>query len=183
MSPQQGRPSQGDLTGRQKMAAAKTASVDQQQGVIENARVAAEEEEANAHGVFDGKTNQRVDQNRAVVVTEDDDDDYGDEVEDNVEAGQFGAFYSDEQILTGKEDPATIAPIEPTRRVRPPKNIAHDARVTVRFSCDIEKATYGMTNGEPNNYDFKEGRAYEIPYEVAEHFNGLGVIGQWLRGR
>ena len=181
MSPQQGRPSQGDMTGRQKMAAAKEASVAQQQGVIEDAQQAAADEEAKQHGVFDGKTGQRVDQRSAVVV-DDDDDDYDER--DNVEAGQFGAFFPEEQILTGKEDPATVAPVVAARRQpKPPKNIAHDAFVTVRFSCDIEKMTFGIRDGEPNNYDFKEGIAYEIPYELAEHLNGLGVIGQWLRGR
>jgi hypothetical protein len=182
MSPQQGQPSQGDLTGRQKMAAAKDASVRQQQGVIEDAQQAAADEEAKQHGVFDGKSGQRVDQQSAVLVA-DDDDDFDDD-DSNVEAGQFGNFYPEEQILTGKEDPATVAPVVAARRTpRPPKNIAHDARVTVRFSCDIDDMTFGMRNGEPNNYTFKEGIAYEIPYELAEHLNALGVIGQWLRGR
>jgi hypothetical protein len=182
MSPQQGQPSQGDLTGRQKMASAKEASIKQQQGVIADSNAEAAEQEAKQHGVFDGKTQQRVDQKSAVLVDDDDDEEYEDD--DNVEAGQFGNFYPEEQVLTGKEDPATVAPVVAQRRnPRPPKNIVHDARVTVRFSCDIDDMTFGMRNGEPNNYTFKEGIAYEIPYELAEHLNQLGVIGQWLRGR
>jgi hypothetical protein len=183
MSPQQGQPSQGDLTGRQKMANTKAATVKQHQDTVEEAQAAAAEAEAKQHGVFDGKTQDRVDQqNAAVLVDDDDDEDYGDD--SNLEAGQFGSFYPDERVLTGKEDPATVAPVVAARRTpRPPKNIAHDARVTVRFSCDIDDMTFGMRNGEPNNYTFKEGIAYEVPYELAEHLNGLGVIGQWLRGR
>ena len=37
-----------------------------------------------------------------------------------------------------------------------------------------------MINGEPNNYNFKEGLAYRVPLAVAEHLQERRLIRQWI---
>jgi hypothetical protein len=174
----QGRPGPGDFTGRQKAAANKEALLADQERAAENLVVAQEDTEDREFGVFDAQTGQRVD-NRVAIEVED--DEQGEE--------QPAAFFSfpggeAEKVFTGKESPEEIAPALAARKTftRPPMERAHSAVVRIRVDQDIEDMTFGMLNGTPNNYSFKEGFQYDVPYPLAEHLNDLGLIRQFVRG-
>jgi hypothetical protein len=174
MSPQQqNKRSPGDFTGRQKEAQAKEQAVAVQDRQLEMSMSNAVETEAERNGVFDAKTGQRIDQpemaHTAVVV-------------DEQPPPRFGRV--EEQVFTGHESPEEVEPILAARRAQvyeaPATEVARSAFVTVRIDNDIDDMTYGMLNGEPNNYTFKEGLQYSIPREVAEHLNDRGLIRQWM---
>jgi hypothetical protein len=171
MSPQpNGRPSSGDMTGRVKQQAAKDVLAEQQERAGEISMANAVESEEQRNGVFDGRTGQRIDEFTEVLVEE--------------LPTERAGFFPEEPVLSGKEAPEELAPVLATKRTftAPPTQRLHSAFVTVRFDQDIEDMTYGMVNGEPNNFTFKEGLAYKVPLPVAEHLNGLGMVRQWISG-
>jgi hypothetical protein len=90
----------------------------------------------------------------------------------------------EEVILTGQEDPETVEPLIAARKAftPPPVEVVRSSRVRIRVDADLEDMTYGMFNGEPNNYTFREGLTYEVPLEVAEHLNDRGLVRQWISG-
>jgi hypothetical protein len=164
----QGRPSAGDLTGRQKAQAAKEQREAAQERAVEMSMASAEENAAELNGVFDPKSGERVDQqgsHTAIVV-------------DDPEP-----VYDREQVLTGKEDPDVVEAASVSKKIF---SATTDAQVlkspyaTIRVDADIENMTYGMINGEPNNYNFKEGLAYKVPVAVAQHLNDRGLVRQWI---
>jgi hypothetical protein len=53
--------------------------------------------------------------------------------------------------------------------------IAND-KVVIRTHEDIDNMTFGVVNGEPQNYSFKSGVRYSVPREVADHLERLGYI-------
>ena len=47
-------------------------------------------------------------------------------------------------------------------------------KVVIRTITDIEDMTFGVVNGAPQNYTFKQGVKYSVPVEVAAHLERLG---------
>lgn len=164
-----GRPSPGDLTGRQKQAANKEAREEQASRSAEISMQDGAEAEAERHGVFDPKSGAQIDGpsggQKAVMV-------------DDPPVSRFGR--PQEQVFTGQEAPEEVAPAVAARTFNPPPTIVKSSRVRIRVDADIEDMTYGMVNGEPNNYTFKEGLTYEVPLAVAEHLNDRGLVRQWI---
>lgn len=50
--------------------------------------------------------------------------------------------------------------------------------VVIRTVSDIEDMTYGVINGTPQNYTFKQGVRYKVPRDLANYLQNLGYI--WL---
>ena len=95
-----------------------------------------------------------------------------------------GFFHQEDQepVLTGQEDPETVAPIIAARKVfsQPSPEVVRSSSVVIRVDADIDDMTYGMRNGEPDNYTFKEGLKYRVPVQVAEHLNERNLVRQWI---
>jgi hypothetical protein len=51
-------------------------------------------------------------------------------------------------------------------------------KIVIRTTEDIEDMTFGMVNGAPQNYTFKQGVRYSVPREVASHLARLGYT--WI---
>jgi hypothetical protein len=173
-----GQASAGDMTGRLKAQAAREQKEQNAERDAETAMNDQFQSEEELNGVFDAQSGVMIDEGRPTYVV--------DEVEEEESPQQqFGGFRnrSEEPIFTGKESPEALAPAIASRKTfsSPSADIARSPMVRVRVESDIDKMTYGMRNGEPNNFDFKEGLTYEIPREVAEHLDGRGVIKQWVR--
>ena len=47
-------------------------------------------------------------------------------------------------------------------------------KVVIRTIADIEDMTYGVVNGAPQNYTFKQGVKYSVPRELAVYLESLG---------
>jgi hypothetical protein len=171
----QGRPSGGDYTGRQKAIANDQARKDDQDRSAQTTMATAQEIEDQDVGVFDGKSGQRIDDGSVAIEVED---------AEAPEAAffEFQGAGEPEPVLTGKETPEQLAPVIAARKAfsRPQGQVAPSARQRVRVDQDIEDMTYGMINGEPNNYSFKEGFTYEVPWDVAEHLHNLGLVRQFV---
>lgn len=176
---QPGRPSAGDMTGRQKQQLNKEAREVQAERSAEISMMDASESEADRNGVFDAQSGARLNSpaatQTAVMVDE-----------PPAAAGfpQTGDGPPVEPILSGQEDPEVVAPIIAAKKTfnAPPVQVVRSSMVTVRVDQDIDDMTYGMHNGEPNNYTFKEGLQYRIPLPVAEHLNDRGLVRQWIAG-
>lgn len=170
----QGRPGTGDYTGRQKAAANREAHQADQERSAETQMETAAEVEDREHGVFDAHSGQRIDNHVAIEVDD----------EDEEEPAAFFSFPGGEteKVFTGKESPEEIAPALAARKTfaRPPAGRAHSEIVRIRVDQDIDDMTFGMLNGTPNNYSFKEGFQYDVPYPLAEHLNDLGLIRQFV---
>jgi hypothetical protein len=50
--------------------------------------------------------------------------------------------------------------------------------VIIRTITDIEDMTFGVVNGTPQNYSFKQGVRYKVPKELANYLQGIGYL--WL---
>lgn len=167
-------PSSGDFTGRQK------AQMNKDQAKANEERAAEMSMATEAHnveeqdGVFDAQSQERVDEPRPSHMVED--------VEESAPSG-FPQPGDVEPVLTGKEAPEELAPILASRKafsqpVQPGR--VRSAMATIRVDQDIDDMTYGMRNGEPNNYTFREGLSYRVPVEVADHLNDRGLVRQWV---
>lgn len=168
-----GGPSAGDMTGRLKAQANKDQAAADQAQAEAAAHQQAADQQIDMNGIFDGKSEERIDAPgpREVQVVE----------EAAEPAPGFGeAPYPREEVFTGQEDPEDAPPPAPKAFTMPPPQVLRSATAVVRVAEDVEKMTYGMKNGEPDNYNFKEGRAYRVPTSVAEHLHGLGLVSQWL---
>jgi hypothetical protein len=175
--PQPQRPGSGDFTGRQKQQAAKEQAVALKERSAEMSMATSAETEEELFGVFDAQSGERInepDPSSVAVLDE----------EDDVEVARPPRFGGapQEQVFTGKEPPELqVPPVQAKRAFSQAAYVARPAEVTIRVDQDIEKMTYGMTlNGEPNNFDFKEGLAYKVPIAVADHLNERGLIRQWI---
>jgi hypothetical protein len=169
-----GRPSAGDLTGRQKQAANKEQREEQASRAAEISMQDGAQSQAEQHGVFDAQSGAQIDGpgSRQAVVVE----------KAPVTRDRFNR--PEETILTGQEDPDVVAPVIAAHKqfTPPPVEVVRSSRVRIRVDADVDEMTYGMFNGEPNNYTFKEGLQYEVPLPVAEHLNDRGLIRQWISG-
>ena len=47
-------------------------------------------------------------------------------------------------------------------------------KVVIRTISDIEDMTYGVINGTPQSYTFKQGVKYSVPRELAQYLESLG---------
>jgi hypothetical protein len=163
--PQTQRPGAGDYTGRQKTVQAKeqAKAVEERQNQMSMATAVETEEELN--GVFDPQSQERLNAPQVIEL-------------DEQPPPRFGQ--SQERVFTGKEPPEQqVAP--PPRPVIQRFDVAYTPEVTIRVDQDVENMTYGLTpNGEPNNFTFKEGLAYKVSRDVAEHLNQRGLIRQWM---
>lgn len=172
---QNGRPSSGDFTGRQKQQAAKAQAVATDERAAEMSMATAVEHEGELHGIFDPKSGERLSDdapgpNTAIKVDH-----------EPVAEEERGGFFRGEQVLTGQEPEEEVAPAVVARKTfTTPPQVLRRANVTIRVDQDVDKMTYGMKNGEPDNYSFKEGLAYEVPTPVAEHLNERGLVRQWI---
>jgi hypothetical protein len=172
MSPQ---PSSGDYTGKTKQTLAKTATQEQRDRTAEMSMATQLEDEGRREGVWDGQTGQRIDTPLSVEEVEPED------------APEHGGFFPPEQmpveqVFTGKETDEEMVPHLASRAATPPapQLLLRQPFVKVRLNADVDDMTYGMRNGEPNNFTFKEGFVYEIEVELAEHLNQRGLVGQWV---
>jgi Icc-related predicted phosphoesterase len=50
--------------------------------------------------------------------------------------------------------------------------------VVIRTIADIEDMTYGVVNGTPQNYSFKQGVRYKVSKDLANYLQGIGYL--WL---
>ena len=50
--------------------------------------------------------------------------------------------------------------------------------VIIRTITDIEDMTFGVINGTPQNYSFKQGVRYKVSKELANYLQGIGYL--WL---
>lgn len=171
------RASAGDMTGRAKEQMAKVQAQEIQEKFADTSVATAAQAEEERSGVFDAKSGERIDApgaHEAVVVEE--------------AKPSFGGRQSGEPVLSGKESPeaadeAAIASRRAAAAVVTQEadvEVLKNAMVTVRLDSDVEEMTYGMINGEPNNYNFKEGLAYRVPLAVAEHLQERRLIRQWI---
>lgn len=185
-----------NYTGRQQETAARTSRKDAQERAAKETVEAAEEERDAVNSVFDPQTGERLEGPRpsrvATVVDEDDDDleddeeddetlTLGDEDDEDEGDATFG-HQPDEPFFSGHETDEEIAPVLAKRRERRPvrRNRVRNPYARIRIDQDVEDMTYGMVNGEPNNYTFREGLAYQVPIEVAEHLDERGLVRQWI---
>lgn len=170
MAQQQNRPSSGDMTGRQKVQQSKEARLADQDRAAEMSMATAVQTDEELHGTFDAQSGDRIDAPAAHTAVE-------------VEPEPQGFFRPDnEPTLTGQEDPEVVAPIIAARKAvvaQPPVEVVKSSHVEIRVDSDIDDMTYGMRNGEPNNFTFKEGLKYRVPLAVAEHLNDRGLIRSW----
>lgn len=171
------------MTGRLKAQNAK----EQQKADQENADEARRQSVETAHddlvGVYDPKTGDRIDDDGVDVIDVDDDGEGESEFEEAAEFPQFPRLRTDQEpVFTGQEDPDTVAPIIAARRSfsQPDVEITRATTVKIRVDQDIEKMTYGMRNGEPNNYDFREGAVYRVEWGLYEHLNERGLVRQMI---
>lgn len=200
----------GDMTGQLKDQAAVDQLQADRATQGDDLRTAAAEEEAQTNGVHDPQTGKQIGtlrQGRDVEVIEASDDDEDDddvedldgpeEATDADESGQppqigrpsrrrrisSGFPGGDtEPVFTGKEPlEMQVAPEAHPRGFSRPEYEARPLKSTVRIAADIEKMTYGMENGEPNNYSFREGFVYEVPTALADHLAERHLIAQWIK--
>lgn len=174
----QRRPSSGDHTGRQKQQDARTQSEAVKDRQREISMATAIENEEEQHGVFDPQSGERLDFDEVGSPRVA----YVEEVDVAPNGLLAGYRPNAEPVLTGKEAPEDIEPVLAARQAftQPPTEMVYSPFVQIRVDADIEKMTYGMVNGEPNNYDFKEGLQYRVPREVAEHLNERNLVRQWM---
>lgn len=170
---QQGRPGAGDYTGRQKATMNKEAALADRDRSAEMSMATAISRQDEEFGVYDAHTGERIDGDVAIDVVE--------ETEDADFFGFPGA--PEEKILTGKETEEELAPVIAARKTfsRPKAETAYSSIVRIRVDQDIDDMTFGMINGEPNNFTFKEGFMYDVSFALAEHLNSLGLIRQFVR--
>lgn len=165
---QPNRPRPGDFTGKTKHTQARDQQAALRERRTETTMITAAEEEAEATGLFDPQSQERID----VTPTE--------EVIERPPAPQFGEYVppsQQEPVFTGHESEEELAPYLAARDVAPPPvPVADSAMIVVRVDQDIEKMTYGMRNGEPNNFDFREGLRYKVPRELAEHLRERDLV-------
>ena len=183
----------GDLTGRQKAEEAKEERRAADESRVAQAAAADDDAEARAHGVFDPKTGERLngpEDGEALLVGE---EGGGDPVELRPSPSFADRFPTppsfgspEESVFTGKEtDIEAAAAAQEQRRTEAERRrldpeIAHNRTARIRLAYDLEKMTFGMLNGEPNNYSFKAGLVYEVPWTLAQHLNDLGYVSHWL---
>ena len=170
MSP--ARPSAGDLTGKLKAEAAHDQLQQQRDRSAEMSLASAIEEEEQRSGVFDPRTQQRLDSPVAVV-------------EETTLPGE--GFYAPERapaepVFTGKETEEQMTPYLASRNApQIPRSVVRSPLVKIRVAQDIEDMTYGFTDhGEPNNMTFREGFVYEVDVNIADHLNQRGLVAQWV---
>jgi hypothetical protein len=51
-------------------------------------------------------------------------------------------------------------------------------KIIIRTITDIEDMTYGVVNGAPQSYTFKQGVRYNVPRDLALYLQGLGYL--WI---
>ena len=51
-------------------------------------------------------------------------------------------------------------------------------KVVIRTHHDIEDMTYGVVNGTPQSFTFKQGVKYSVPRDLALYLQGLGYL--WM---
>jgi hypothetical protein len=170
----------GDLTGRTKATQQHAALEEQREAASRLAMASAVAAEEDQSGIFDPQTQQRLNTNEAVIVVDERGvpDPYYDD------HPMVGDLFESEPVFSGQEDPVQADQI--AAAYEPPRvasaGIPYDAEmVIIRTNWDIPDMTWGMRNGVPNNYTFREGRAYEVPVALAEHLNALGAIRQFVR--
>lgn len=167
--PQPGRPTAGDMTGRKKESDGKQAAQAQAEAAAAMSIATASVTDEEQHGIFDPQTGGLVDSGP-----------------ENVTAVPAPSAFnapraSSEAVLSGKESKDQIDAAVASRRTpgEAPVHIVPAAMVTIRVDGDIEDMTYGMINGEPNNFTFKEGLQYRVPYAVAQHLQERGLVRSW----
>lgn len=173
--PQPTKLSPGDMTGRMKQHQAHEQAQALKDRQTEISMATAVEVEELEDGLFDPQSGSRLNEPRAAktaVIVPD---------PEPPSSPRFGSRPRDtEPVFTGKEPvEQQPRPVEGGPKVRPPFQIARGATVDVRLNSDLEGMTYGMYNGEPNNYNFREGLKYRVPVDVAEHLYNLGYLAQW----
>lgn len=197
------RPGAGDYTGNLKAQDARTQAVDASEQQVKASfrrREAIREEET---GVFDAQSGQRtglvdgpdvmdgpggsnvfdaIDRQfqRGSVAEDIDDEEDSRDYEPSMR--RLDGLFEEEEILSGRETPEQLGEVLERRKIFKGRHeTVHAAEVTIRVDQDVPDMTYGMRNGEPNNFNFKEGMIYKVPYEVFEHLNERGLVRQRLR--
>jgi hypothetical protein len=167
------RPSPGDFTGKQKAALAREQQQATEDREVEMSMANETQSYEERVGVFDAQSGERVDQAAPSQVAV--------EVEERPQPGF--PTRPEEMALSGKEDPETMAQLlseQRAARPAPNPNVVRSPFSTIRVDQDIEDMTYGMKNGEPDNYTFREGLTYRVPTPVAEHLDERGLVRQWI---
>ena len=170
--PEQGRPSPGDMTGQLKAQLAKeTLEAQSLERAEANVADAAQSDEER-FGVFDPQTGALIEgpPDSAVAVAAQ-------------PAPQPAGFQQRERFFSGKESQEEIdaaLAAQATEEVRPARHSVGSPLVRIRVDQDIDRMTYGMLNGEPNDYTFKEGMTYQVPRDLAEHLDERNMVRQWM---
>lgn len=176
----------GDFTGQVKAQQAKEAAEEQEERALELALAAEAEAVAVEEGLFDPRTQDRIDDAGVAEIVDDavqvvDAEPEKEHTTRNALSRLLRREEDDEPVLTGKEDAETLNRILSRRRQAPelPVDIieVENAVVRIRTNEDIDDMTFGMTpTGQPNNYSFKEGLQYEVSYPIYEHLRKRGLI-------
>lgn len=166
--------SAGDLTGRTKQRLSIEQNASREREEQEENRRSMQEAADDAANVFDPRTEERLSTFRPSETL---DEVGGEEPLDGDErrpAPRFGV--PREEVFTGQErdEEETPQPVMAPRHR--PAGVVRNQKVRIRVTETIEKMTYGMRNGEPDNYNFKEGRLYEVPVELADHLAERGLV-------
>ena len=169
----QTRPTAGDHTGQLKAKAAREQRLAQQdqsaQGLVDD-NVRTEEELHAVHDPQPGAVIGSVDGAAPYTTVI---------VDERTEQDRFFRAQSDDEpILTGQESEEELAPILARRAVTSAPTAPRVRRSIqkVRIAEDVEQMTYGMRNGVPNNFDFREGLVYEVSADLADHLNERGLV-------
>jgi hypothetical protein len=75
-------------------------------------------------------------------------------------------------------DPATDKPIL-IDEIESVGVAVNNETVVIRTTADIEDMTFGVVNGVPQNYSFKQGQKYSVPRSLAIYLEGIGYVHNW----
>jgi hypothetical protein len=178
------RLSAGDYTGREKGKISREQAEEQARAAAVMSMASAVDAQDEEHGIHDPQSQATIDHfgDRAVEIidVDDDEEESGPVIVERRPPPSFGGLpQMSEPVLTGQEPPEVVEKIlaEYQRpKPRPGVEVLQSATVIIRTDEDVEDMTYGMRNGEPNNYTFKAGVAYKVPREIAEHLRERDLV-------
>jgi hypothetical protein len=180
------RLSPGDFTGKEKERVSKESAEEQTQRQRQISMATAAEEEELQSGVHDPQSQSIIEHfgngNEAVEVGDLGEDDFDSQEPIVVEPRRPPTFgrADEEPVLTGQESPDMVDSI--LSRYEQPRSSASSVEqllspmVVIRTDEDVDRMTYGMRNGEPNEFTFRAGVAYKVPREIAQHLRDRNLV-------
>lgn len=81
-----------------------------------------------------------------------------------LETGVFDPKTSDKPVLIDEIEEVGVA--------------VKNEKIVIRTISDIDDMTYGVINGTPQSYTFKQGVKYSVPKDLALYLQSLGYL--WI---